>query len=92
MSATFDQVRSLVRVGRFVVSQHGTRRLLSRGIGLDDIVAGLQTAEVIEDYPQYFAGPAVLVLFFDASGGSLHALWGLRKHAYALNSGSILSH
>ena len=79
MSAFLDQLRVLVQAGNYVVSQHGARRLLTRSIDLDDVATGLATAETVEGYPDYFAGPAVLVLCSSPSGTPLHALWGLMK-------------
>ena len=48
-------------------------------IPLRDVVNGVQSAVVIEDYPAYAKGPCVLVLQYDASARPVHVLWGLRK-------------
>jgi hypothetical protein len=47
------------------------------GILPSAVIEGLQSAVVVEDYPNANRGPSVLVLFPDAHGNVLHAVWGL---------------
>ena len=79
MSATFDQIKLLVQADKIRVSQHAFRRLASHLIASDDLVATIGNAELLEDYPQYHIGPAVLMLQSDANGAPLHAVWGIEK-------------
>ena len=79
MSATFDQIKRLVMDDSIRVSQHAFRRLAAHSIVSDDLVASIASGMVIEDYPTYHIGPAVLVLQADANGTPLHAVWGLEK-------------
>ena len=76
-AATFDQIKQLVIDDKIRVSQHAFRRMVSHSIVSDDLVASIASAMVIEDYPTYHIGPAVLVLQSDANGAPLHAVWGL---------------
>ena len=62
---------------RLRVSQHAFRRLTSHSIVSDDLIVSIGSAVVIEDYPTYYSGPAVLVLQFDANGAPVHAVWGI---------------
>lgn len=79
MSATFDQIKQLVADDNLRVSQHAFRRLVAHSIVSDDLLASVASGLVIEDYPTYHIGPAVLVLQCDANGAPLHAVWGIEK-------------
>jgi Domain of unknown function (DUF4258) len=77
--ATFDKIKPLVIEDKILVSQHAFRRMVSHSIASDDLVASIGSAVVVEDYPSYYAGPAVLVLQSDANGAPFHAVWGIEK-------------
>jgi hypothetical protein len=79
MSETLRRVRLLVQRGELQVSQHGFRELTADDILLDDLVAGIESAVVIEDYPDFFRGPSVLVLQRDMQGRPIHVVWGIPK-------------
>jgi hypothetical protein len=79
VSATFDRIRALARQRKVLVSHHGFVRLAARGILVTDVVRGVTEGEPIEDYPDYHAGPAVLVLQRDGSHEPLHVVWGIEK-------------
>ena len=44
-----------------------------------DILDGVSSARVVEDYPAFGKGPAVLVLESDAQGKPVHVVWGIPK-------------
>jgi hypothetical protein len=79
VSETLDKIKQLVIADKIRVSQHAFRRLASHSIRSDDLVASVVNAVVLEDYPAYYGGPAVLVLHYAANGASLHAVWGIEK-------------
>jgi uncharacterized protein DUF4258 len=81
VSDTFDKIKQLVIADKIRVSQHAFRRLSSHSIRSDDLVASIVSAVVLEDYPAYYSGPAVLVLHYDANGAPLHAVWGIENGA-----------
>ena len=49
------------------------------GIRIRDVLAGLSSAVVVEDYPTFGKGPAVLALQSDSEGRPLHIVWGIPK-------------
>ena len=79
MNATFDQICRLVKKRRVRVTTHGYTRMIKRRILPSDVIAGVLMAEVIEDYPEYYVGPAVLVFQREPNGNVVHVVWGIEK-------------
>ncbi len=69
MSQTLQRIRELVARREVRVSEHGYDELADEDIFLDEILAGIAEAAVVEDYPTYHKGPCVLVLQPDDRGG-----------------------
>ena len=72
-------VRLLVSSGQRRITAHAHKRLADHAISLKAALEGLSTALVVEEYPNYYAGPAVLVLQPATDGRPLHVLWGMPK-------------
>jgi Domain of unknown function (DUF4258) len=66
------------------VSRHGFRELAADDILLEDVLAGVDAAIAIEDYPGSRREPSVLVLQRDASGRALHVMWGVATETPAV--------
>lgn len=79
MSETFDRIRELVGRREVRISDHGYDELASDGILFREVIAGVERAELLEDYPEYPKGPCVLVLQRDEGGGPIHVVWGIPK-------------
>lgn len=79
MTATLDAVRELVVAGEVRISEHGYDELSNDAISVRDLLNGLNSATVVEDYPMFPKGPAVLVLQFDGDNRPIHVVWGIPK-------------
>jgi len=61
------------------VSAHGYEELAADQLLVHDVVDGLATAVVVEDYPEFSKGPCVLVLEQDKTGQPIHVVWVFRR-------------
>ncbi len=81
MSETLRRVQILVPNGEYRVSRHGFRELAADDIVAGDVLAGIGSAIIVEDYPDSRKEPSVLVLQHDRNGRPLHVMWGVPKDA-----------
>ena len=79
MSKTLERVRQLVAEGSVRISDHGYDELAADGILAGEVLAGVERAQLVEDYPQYGKGPCALVLQGDSQSRPIHAVWGILK-------------
>ncbi|MCC5982691.1 MAG: DUF4258 domain-containing protein [Oceanicaulis sp.] len=79
MSNALEAIKRLVATGEFRISDHGYDELSEDRIRVRDVVEGVEDARVVEDYPDFPKGPAVLVLQFDSIGEPFHVVWGIPK-------------
>ena len=79
MSDTLHRIIDLVENGDARVSAHGYDEMAEDGILAGEVLDGVGTAAVVENYPEYAKGPCVLVRQFDRSGSPIHVVWGIPK-------------
>ena len=79
MEEIFKRIRDLVNSGELRISEHGYDELAVDGIFVRDVIEGIRNAVVVEEYPAFVKGPAVLVLEYDRNGRPIHAVWGIQK-------------
>jgi hypothetical protein len=76
LSQTLAIVQGLLKRGEYLVSRHGYRELAADDILLEEVLAGIESAVAVEDYPISRKEPSLLVLQRDASGLPVHVMWG----------------
>lgn len=77
MNEFLDQVRELVEIGEVRISEHGYDELSEDRIPVRDAIRGIGEAIVVEEYPAFGRGPAVLVLEYDRDDRPIHVVWGI---------------
>lgn len=79
MSKTLESIQKLVAAGQVRISEHGYGEITADGLYIRDILASADKATVVEDYPAFPKGPAVLVLQWDKDAKPIHVVWGIPK-------------
>ena len=79
MSDTFRRIVDLVQGEQVRISAHGYDEMAEDGILAVEVIEGVATAVVVEDYPGYSKGPCTLVLQRDRSGSPIHVVWGIPR-------------
>ena len=79
MSDTFQRILTLVLNGEVRVSEHGYDELVEDRIGVRELLDGISSAVLVEDYPNYGKGPCVLLLQRGHADLPIHVVWGIPK-------------
>jgi hypothetical protein len=79
LSETLEAIKKLVVAGQVRISEHGYDEIAADRIYVRDILVGVGKATVVEDYPAFPKGRAVLVLQFDKGSRPIHVVWGIPK-------------
>ena len=77
---TIDEIKQLVRAGRYEVSLHAQQERLEDDLDINEIETALLRGELIEEYPNDPRGPSCLVGGL-AGGKPVHVVlgWATRK-------------
>jgi hypothetical protein len=79
MSKTLNHIWDLAERNELKILDHGYDELAADNILVREIVHSLKKAELLEDYPDYFKGPCVLLLQYDGKRKPVHTVWGIPK-------------
>lgn len=79
MSETYKNIMNLVKKGEILFSDHGYDEMIEDKIIAKDIISGIGSSELIEDYPNYKKDPCILLLQYDKQNNPIHVVWGIPK-------------
>jgi hypothetical protein len=74
VSTFFDKILILIEKKEILISDHGYDELGEDNIFIRDIMENVNTAIVIEEYPDYPKGPCVLLLQKDEQSKPIHTV------------------
>lgn len=79
MNDILGKIKRLVASGDVLISEHGYDELNNDNLTAREIVSGIEGAILVEDYPDFHKGPAVLLLQTDENEQPIHVVWGIPK-------------
>ena len=79
MSEFIERVHDLISAGEVRISEHGYDELVEDGLTARELLAGVLTSVIVEEYLDYPKGPCVLLLQKDRGGKPVHVVWGIPK-------------
>lgn len=68
--------QELCKQSRFIWTQHCLQRMQERDISRNDVKNGINTGEIIEDYPDDFPNPSCLIWGYTLKNKILHIVAG----------------
>lgn len=69
-----EQLRTLNKAEQIAITEHARRRLVERGISVNDIIRCIDTGEIIKQYEDDKPFPSCLVLGESVGGEHIHAV------------------
>jgi len=79
MSKTFEMILELIGRNEVRISSHGYDELAEDNLFVKEIMSSVFKATILEDYPNFHKGAAVLVLQTDKNDMPIHVVWGIPK-------------
>ncbi len=79
MSKTLGKIKQLVESGDVRITEHGYNELANDQLTAREIVRGIESAILIDDYPDFPKGASILVLQTDINDQPIHVVWGIPK-------------
>lgn len=69
---TIEQLRSLSKLENIAITEHARIRLNERNISIEDIISGINTGEIIANYPDDKPLESCLILGISVKGKYIH--------------------
>jgi len=69
----------LVSSGEYRISEHALDALIDDELGRADISDSITKSEMLESYPEFGKGPAILLYQIAVDGRIVHCVWGIPK-------------
>lgn len=76
MALLIKNLQKICSIETIEITLHAAKRLEQRGITLDDIVSGICTGEIIEQYPDDYPFPSCLILGKSSEQQPIHIVVG----------------
>ncbi len=71
----------LVSVGRYKISDHALDALIEDELERANVSDSILESEILENYPEFGKGPAILLFQIATDGRVVHCVWGIPKGA-----------
>jgi len=82
LSDFLKSIQDLIRTGSMRLSEHGYDELAEDGLTVRELIFSIKDAVVVEEYPDYFKGPCILLLQRDHQGEPVHVVWGIPQDCH----------
>lgn len=79
MGSVWSAIKPLIDMRDIRISNHGYDELSADDIKVKDIIKSAPDARVVEEYPDFVKGMAVLVYQNDNEKNHYHVLWGVPR-------------
>ncbi len=81
-----EAFKNLCRQGKIKWSGHAAARILQRGIGREDVINCIMNGEIIEEYSDFWIGPACLVLGYTVNNKIIHVVAGIDDYVHIVTA------
>ena len=79
VSGLRERIQNLIAQGDVKISEHGYDELAEDGLTAREVVAGVTSADIVEEYPDFPKGPSVLLLQRLEDQTPVHVVWGIPR-------------
>ena len=81
-----EAFKDLCRQGKIKWSGHAAARILQRGIRREDVINCIMCGEIIEEYPDFWIGPACLVFGYTVNNRIIHVVAGINDYVHIVTA------